>query len=543
MASRQSNTPRQRVPGRDTSLSQNVPAVASAKYLEDADFQDALLKLLIFDEEALSQLGPKISPTNFDWRGDRRIIAGILLDFWNRSHTPIGSLLSTEVKEHIRLHHLHDEKAKALLECIEEIKSTSGTFNRDFLIKRFHESQDSWRILEAFREVADLAEAGQLTVQKFVDIAQNAAQTAQSKDDQGVHKMLGKAVMTSREFINKDLPRLDCIFDPALRERGLMLLFSKTGVGKTYVALSMGIAASIGMPLFYWHVPRPFRVMYVDGEMSQQDLQVRSRQIFDGFALAGTDSLLPTKNQDARRELFYRTFRFIINDALENQIPDLATQNGQAWLESKLRDVNGELPELLILDNVYSLMESALNDSDGWIVVARWLNRLKTMGIAVILVHHESEKPGNAGFQMGTTARTFNVHTVIHIRRLAQHLAEGSSPLGVDVELHFKKARGISPGTTGAAPFRLTLGTHPFVVGAVQWGVQTIQTSRYEQACHFLDEGWTPQEVAEKLGLSKRQIERYREQQSEGKNTEGKSSEQPDAPRKRKRCRKTQIHQ
>ncbi len=49
-----------------------------------------------------------------------------------------------------------------------------------------------------------------------------------------------------------EMPSKKYIVDPFLPERGLVEIYSKTGVGKTTFALNLGIAVALGKPFLKW---------------------------------------------------------------------------------------------------------------------------------------------------------------------------------------------------------------------------------------------------------------------------------------------------
>lgn len=52
-------------------------------------------------------------------------------------------------------------------------------------------------------------------------------------------------VLTLSEFAAMEMPSKQYIVDPFLPERGLVEIYSKTGVGKTTFALNLGIAVAL----------------------------------------------------------------------------------------------------------------------------------------------------------------------------------------------------------------------------------------------------------------------------------------------------------
>ncbi|MGN1273747.1 MAG: AAA family ATPase, partial [Thermoguttaceae bacterium] len=65
-----------------------------------------------------------------------------------------------------------------------------------------------------------------------------------------------------------DLPPLKPILSPILNEGEAMIIYAKTGVGKSWFAMEMGkVIAEGGSFLGRYSVETPRRVFYVDGEM------------------------------------------------------------------------------------------------------------------------------------------------------------------------------------------------------------------------------------------------------------------------------------
>ena len=75
------------------------------------------------------------------------------------------------------------------------------------------------------------------------------------------------------DFLAIDMPSREMLLDPILPERSLAMLYAPRGIGKTLLALSIGLAIAGGCPLLRWNAPRRRHVLYVDGEMPLVSLQ------------------------------------------------------------------------------------------------------------------------------------------------------------------------------------------------------------------------------------------------------------------------------
>ena len=226
---------------------------------------------------------------------------------------------------------------------------------------------------------------------------------------------IGRAVfepLSFEQFVNLDIPPREMLLQPILPEKSLSMLYAPRGIGKTLLALSIGLTVAGGANLLRWSAPRSRRVLYVDGEMTVADLQHRLVQIAVGLG----------------RENPNDAFRIVAADGTEKGI-NLATQEGQEGIEHVLDGT-----DLLILDNVSTLFPSGGESaSDAWLPMQNWLLKLRRRGVSVLFVHHA----GTNGRQRGTSRREDVLAAVIALRR-----PENYSPdQGAQFEVHFEKLR------------------------------------------------------------------------------------------------------
>src|SRR6516165_10645436 len=74
------------------------------------------------------------------------------------------------------------------------------------------------------------------------------------------------------DFLNLDIPPREMLLAPILPERSLAMLYAPRGLGKSWLALSIGLATATGTSLLRWSAT-PRKVLYVDGEMPLVSLQ------------------------------------------------------------------------------------------------------------------------------------------------------------------------------------------------------------------------------------------------------------------------------
>jgi putative DNA primase/helicase len=199
-----------------------------------------------------------------------------------------------------------------------------------------------------------------------------------------------------QDFLALQVPPREMLLAPILPERSLAMLYAPRGMGKSLLALTIGLAVASGASVLRWSAAKPRRVLLVDGEMMLSDLQARLNLILAGLATA-----IPNDG-----------FRVLAADHAERGI-NLSNQEGQQELERHLDGV-----DLLILDNLSTLLASGSEGaSDAWLPMQNWLLRLRRRGVAVLLIHHA----GVNGRQRGTSRREDALDTVIALRRPADY--------------------------------------------------------------------------------------------------------------------------
>ena len=279
------------------------------------------------------------------------------------------------------------------------------------------------------------------------------------------------------DFLNLDIPPREMLLDPILPERSLAMLYAPRGLGKSWLALSIGVTIASGQPLLRWIAPRQRNVLYVDGEMPLVSLQERLKAISAGF---GGD--IPN---DA--------FRILAADQVEGGI-NLSSGDGQRSLDQLLKDI-----DLVILDNLSTLATTTSESaSDAWVPMQNWLLKLRRRGISVLLVHHA----GTNGRQRGTSRREDALDTVIALRRPEDY----SPDQGARFEIHFEKLRNRVDGV-GAIPFEARLEN---VGTGIRWSLSDLKPPLLLQAAELFADGLTVREVAATLRISKSEAGRLR---------------------------------
>lgn len=279
--------------------------------------------------------------------------------------------------------------------------------------------------------------------------------------------------MSASELMVADLPERQPILDPILSTKSLALLYGPRGLGKTFVAMGIAWAAASGGSFLGWHAPRPHRVLYIDGEMAAVDMKARLRLL---------GSAPPTLD-------------FVLADLNPAGLPDLGQWDGQRVLWEQW----GAIPELLVLDNLASLVGFRRNDPDCWTEIQRWLMALRRLGVAVLVVHHANKK----GFQRGTNRREDVLDLVMALRRPADYDPRD----GARFEIHFDKARGLHGEAVDPIEARLVTDS----LGVARWEWRPAYAADLDRAAALLRIGLNPNQIAKELGISKSKSYRLRQ--------------------------------
>jgi len=285
-------------------------------------------------------------------------------------------------------------------------------------------------------------------------------------------------VLTLAQFLAVEFPERENIIDPVFPRQGLDMIHSWRGLGKTYLAVAIALVVASGAALLKWRVSRPWRVLYVDGEMPGALLQERLAKFVRATASEPDPAFL----------------RIVTPDLQPRGIPDLGTSQGQAWLDSIIDDT-----DLLMLDNLSSLVRNGSENADDlWLPMATWLLRHRSAGRAAILIHHD----GKTERQRGVSRREDLLDTVMHLRKPGDYRESD----GARFVLSYEKHRGFLG--KDAEPFEARLAETQG--GGLVWTVTDMEDARTRQVAELLADGRTVTEIAKTLGVGRATVDRHK---------------------------------
>jgi putative DNA primase/helicase len=288
--------------------------------------------------------------------------------------------------------------------------------------------------------------------------------------------------LTYKALLQKEIRPRKFILKPWLAEAAITMVFAPPGVGKSYLCLSAAITIASGGKIFRaspWEAPEPKRVLYVDGEMHEADLQIRVKKLLTDFG-----GNIP--NDDY--------LRYLNGTWQSGSIPDLSTIEGQKLVEEVIVDQG---TQVLFLDNLSTLCRAGReNETDSWKQMQAWLLGLRWRGIAVVLVHHAGKGKDENGKprQRGTSMR----EVVLESSIVLDHPKDYSEEMGCVFELSYIKARGFSGAD--AIPIEARLVEKD---GILMWEDKKLSVKTYDNIVNIYNDGTTAaKEIAIEVGIS-----------------------------------------
>ena len=337
--------------------------------------------------------------------------------------------------------------------------------------------------------------AGDPTPTAFVGSSAQPAATAAPS----VEELITSFVVNSGdEFLKRDIPprkaflELATTGEPVIFEQSINQTFAWRGSGKTCFGLGLVQALATGGELLCFKAPQRVRVLYVEGELPNSQIQERWRNI-----VGNTD-----------RYAFLCTI-----DDQPNGYGSLASATGRAGVEATLAELKskGTPVQVLFLDSISTLFNVAANEEETWTEIQDWFISLRSRGITICFAHHagktglsrshsKSEDMLDLSFKLSTPEN--NDPSLLHCTLEVDKARNGLSLRPFDFKMHREHSDNCD------CKF---MDTPTFCPGdSVRWEMLTPPDTKKSEAEHLFSIGKTIQEVADQLEVPSGTVSRWR---------------------------------
>lgn len=187
--------------------------------------------------------------------------------------------------------------------------------------------------------------------------------------------------ITAGELLDETFPAREYAVRPWLRTEESAMIWAPTGVGKTWLTLSLAVAMAGGGRVWEWNCPKPRRVLLIDGEMNTQDLQSRIKTLVENGCVEDIDMealrdnllLAPRQYQKPKTDFY-----------------DITRENSQKTILDDMRKVGAEV---LIVDNLTTCADDLddENDATAFRSTMDFFLMMKQAKKTVLVVHHANK--------------------------------------------------------------------------------------------------------------------------------------------------------
>jgi hypothetical protein len=254
------------------------------------------------------------------------------------------------------------------------------------------------------------------------------------------------------------------------------------GTGKTNLELGIIHALITGGSIFNWQSVGAHKVLLVEGEMPEQQVQQRIRDLMG----------------DVPRGMFHL---ITLDKQPNNTIPVLASEQGQAFVETALEKSGAKV---LFLDSLSTLCPIDENDKPSWHGFVAWLQRLRSRGMAVFFLHHA----GKGGKQRGHSVSEDQLDVSISLTK------PEDAPNGtLSATLKFDKFR--DKGNVSNLRIGLKDG---------EWSFSVIDDSKKQKnAIKLFESGMTKTAVKKTLGVNGETVSRWYDEWRENRGADAET--------------------
>lgn len=279
------------------------------------------------------------------------------------------------------------------------------------------------------------------------------------------------------EMISTPPQSIEYVIFPWLPVKARGYIFAATGVGKTLFTMNLAYAIAMGGNYLRYSCPMPRKVLYIDGEMSWQEIHNRFLQVV---------------NHQGKLDMLAENWNILTPDKVfPLSLPKICSAEGQIFYNG-LIEKHGI--EVLILDNLATLAEIDESKPREWLAVQNWLISLSARGITTILVHHAGK---NEREYRGTSRMLDTMQAAILLENVNKDDLEGEN-IGVKrFKVSYRKARNF--GGKDALPFEVHIENN-------SWTCQSLENSEIDRVIEKHQAGMKQRDIAQEMGCSQSKV-------------------------------------
>ena len=188
-------------------------------------------------------------------------------------------------------------------------------------------------------------------------------------------------VSTWKDMEERIHPKRRVLVSNLLHDREAVMLYSPTGVGKTWLSLAISLitAGKGSLELLDWKNEDPQPVCYVDGEMLEEDIQERIKLLIPTLGV----------DQDLLRENLLFVSRVSQPHAIEDFLSLELDENQLELLKWVKNHTGNEKSPVIVLDNLSNLAEQGDDNSAGQMQSFNMIvTKARKVGCSLVIVHH-----------------------------------------------------------------------------------------------------------------------------------------------------------
>jgi len=296
----------------------------------------------------------------------------------------------------------------------------------------------------------------------------------ESPEEYNLNPPAPTSVSTSILFAdkNQEIPnanrKRNVLLDPVIESGTSIWLFSKEKVGKTYFGLSIAYAVGKGNTrLGNWKSSAPREVLYVDGEMPGDKLDLYIKMIMNGFG----------DNDEGETNRHFKVLPLFESGKEYESILDEEMQD----------DINKSIRgcDLVILDNYYSLN----NNSQNVKPFNQWLRNHNKNGITFLILDHTNSLGDIQGSANKRRAATLGIklekteNNLIHVSYEFDRLGVGRKSPAHDLSFCFTDTtfsiipfKPKEPDETSKIPLKLKLYAYLLALSEMTSNAEIIES-------------------------------------------------------------------